>query len=226
MDSDDTGASSPCFAHELEQSADGSFHAVDPQQRRDVMRWRKSERQRQIDARLAIPASRRAEMAAQIARRVLPLLEPLKDRVVSFYWPLRGEPDLRALMREVIAAGGACALPVVVQKNAPLAFHAYAPGDRLEKGFWNIPVPARVRAVVPDVVFAPVVGFDPGCYRLGYGRWLFRPHARRSRPRSPGHRGRLFQRRAADDLSTAARHSPGRRGDRGGGAPARLSVAP
>lgn len=173
MDSDDTGASSPCFAHELEQSADGSFHAVDPQQRRDVMRWRKSERQRQIDARLAIPASRRAEMAAQIARRVLPLLEPLKDRVVSFYWPLRGEPDLRALMREVIAAGGACALPVVVQKNAPLAFHAYAPGDRLEKGFWNIPVPARVRAVVPDVVFAPVVGFDPGCYRLGYGGGYF-----------------------------------------------------
>ena len=37
------------------------------------------------------------------------------------------------------------------------------------RGVWNIPVPADGIQVVPDIVIAPVVGFDPEGYRLGYG---------------------------------------------------------
>ena len=71
------------------------------------------------------------------------------------------------------AAGAQCALPVVVERNAPLAFHAWAPGEPLEKGFWNIPVPKNARAVQPDIILSPVVGFDPHCFRLGYGGGYF-----------------------------------------------------
>lgn len=39
----------------------------------------------------------------------------------------------------------------------------------MARGFWNIPVPANGIAVLPDIVVSPVVGFDPACYRLGYG---------------------------------------------------------
>jgi 5-formyltetrahydrofolate cyclo-ligase len=38
---------------------------------------------------------------------------------------------------------------------------------------WNIPVPERREVVVPKVVLAPLVGFDPLCYRLGYGGGYF-----------------------------------------------------
>jgi 5,10-methenyltetrahydrofolate synthetase len=38
---------------------------------------------------------------------------------------------------------------------------------------WNIPIPAEGALVVPDVAIAPVVGFDPQCYRLGYGGGFF-----------------------------------------------------
>lgn len=39
---------------------------------------------------------------------------------------------------------------------------------------WNIPVPhADAEIVLPDVVIAPLVGFDPNCYRLGYGGGFF-----------------------------------------------------
>jgi len=38
---------------------------------------------------------------------------------------------------------------------------------------WNIPVPAGGLHVTPDIVIAPVVGFDPGGYRLGYGGGFF-----------------------------------------------------
>lgn len=172
MIDDDEGGTSACFAHELQQLADGSFVAVDEQQRRDVMRWRKSERERLIAVRLEVLASEREAWARAIAAHVAEN-EDFEGRTVSFYWPFRGEPDLRPLMETVIAAGGACALPVVVEKGRPLEFRAYTPGDRLERGIWNIPVPAEGAVVTPDIVIAPVVGFDPAAFRLGYGGGYF-----------------------------------------------------
>ena len=76
-------------------------------------------------------------------------------------------------MASVIERGGTVALPVVVEKARPLIFRAYRPGDRLEKGVWNIPVPADGAAVTPDIVIAPLVGFDGGKFRLGYGGGFF-----------------------------------------------------
>ena len=69
--------------------------------------------------------------------------------------------------------GGASALPVVVQRHAPLTFRRWRRGDALEPGVWNIPVPADGAIVTPDIVIAPVVGFDPACFRLGYGGGFF-----------------------------------------------------
>src|SRR3569833_2229687 len=37
----------------------------------------------------------------------------------------------------------------------------------------NIPMPADSPTVVPDVVLAPVLGFDEACYRLGNGGGYF-----------------------------------------------------
>lgn len=44
-----------------------------------------------------------------------------------------------------------------------------AAGGRHGPRVWNIPVPADGIDVLPDIVVSPVVGFDPACYRLGYG---------------------------------------------------------
>jgi 5,10-methenyltetrahydrofolate synthetase len=73
----------------------------------------------------------------------------------------------------VNARSGRTALPVVVEKARPLAFRAYRSGDRLEKCVWNIPLPAEGEPVLPDVVIAPLVGFDAENYRLGYGGGFF-----------------------------------------------------
>ncbi len=69
--------------------------------------------------------------------------------------------------------GGICALPVVVQRHAPLTFRSWRQGEPLQPGVWNIPVPSSGRSVTPDIVIAPVVGFDSACYRLGYGGGFF-----------------------------------------------------
>jgi len=151
---------------------------------KEVARWRKAERERLIESRLAVPAERRAAMAAEIAARLDEAIGPVEGRMVSLYWPFRGEPDLRGWMADVNARGGATALPLVVEKGAPLVFRRYAPGDRLEKGVWNIPIPADGEPVIPDVVLSPVVGIDPRNFRLGYGGGFF-DRTLASLPRKP-----------------------------------------
>jgi 5,10-methenyltetrahydrofolate synthetase len=54
----------------------------------------------------------------------------------------------------------------------------------MERGVWNILVPARGPAVLPDVVIAPLVGYDGQSYRLGYGGGFF-DRTLASMPRKP-----------------------------------------
>jgi len=161
-------ASPPCFMHEL-----------DPEFRMpltdwtDVRRWRKAERERLIADRLAVSADARATMSQRIAEGLDTVIGDIAGRMVSLYWPFRGEPDLRPWMAAINARGGRTALPVVIEKDQPLIFRAYVPGDRLEKGVWNIPIPAEGDPVLPDIVISPIVGIDPALYRLGYGGGFF-----------------------------------------------------
>src|SRR5690606_27706183 len=128
---------------------------------------------RLIQARLAIPADERAAMSTSITTQLDAIIGEVSGRTISLYWPFRGEPDLRPWMASLVARGGTPALPLVMEKAQPLIFRAYRPGDRLEKGVWNIPIPAEGGPVIPDIVIAPLVGVDPQNYRLGYGGGFF-----------------------------------------------------
>lgn len=160
------------------------MHLVDPvsgtlrpdgdrQQWIDVMRWRKAERERLIALRLAIPQEERRRHSERIAAGLDRVLGDIAGRVVSVYWPFRGEPDLHPWMERLADRGAACALPVVIAPRTPLVFRAWRRGEPLKPGVWNIPVPSEGREVTPDIVVAPVVGFDRDCYRLGHGGGFF-----------------------------------------------------
>lgn len=164
-------ASPPCFMHEI----DPAYGGTDPDARQagDVKRWRKAERERLIAERLAMKSDVRRAHGERIAATLAEIVGDPSGLTVSAYWPFRGEPDLRGFLESVSTRGGRPALPIVVEKARPLVFRAWRPGEPLERGVWNIPVPAGGEEVVPDVVIAPVVGFDPSCYRLGYGGGFF-----------------------------------------------------
>ena len=163
-------ASPACLLHEL--GPDGTPR-VDPQQARDVARWRKVERERLIAARMALPAEYRAAQTLGITRDLVQLVPAGPASCVGVYFPIRAEPDLRPWMRALCEQGATVALPLVVAHGQPLVFRIWHPGARLAHGVWNIPYPADGAAVVPNVVIAPVVGFDGACYRLGYGGGFF-----------------------------------------------------
>ena len=169
-----TGASPPCSMQVDGPACIGLGKASDLRPRADVMRWRKGERERLIAARLAIPSELRRERSVRIAARLEDALGAVAGLTVSAYWPLRGEPDLRPFLERVAARGGRTALPVVIARGQPLLFRAWARGAPLQRDVYNIPMPAQdAESVQPDVVIAPVVGFDPACYRLGYSGGFF-----------------------------------------------------
>lgn len=181
-------ASPPCFMHELGPEYLGLAPEPDKQQQTDVMRWRKAERARLIAARLALPREARRRDDRAIAAGLDRLLRDPAGRVVAVYWPFRGEPDLRFWMKSLIDRGGVCALPVVLAWARPLIFRRWRPRMKMARDIWNIPFPAEGEAVAPDIVIAPVVGFDPAGYRLGYGGGFYDRTlaASPSRPRTVG----------------------------------------
>ena len=138
----------------------------------ETLAWRKEQRAQLIPARVAIPDTTRDAWT----QRIIASLEPIAmavDGPVSFYWPFRGEPNLRPLMRRMVAAGRTVALPVVLQPRQPLEFRPWTPGCEMQLGVWNIPIPDTKERVTPRLLLAPVVGFDPQRYRLGYGGGFF-----------------------------------------------------
>lgn len=134
-----------------------------------VRDWRKSRRAELIERRLALP-----EGGRQLSSRILANLRaaevPELDRgPIGFYWPFKREVDLRPLVRDCVSRGARAALPVVVEKRAPLEFWAWTPGDPLASGVWNIPIPETRAPLRPDIVLVALLGFDRAGYRLGYG---------------------------------------------------------
>jgi 5-formyltetrahydrofolate cyclo-ligase len=138
----------------------------------EVKAWRRTERERLIALRMALtPATRRAA-GEGIAAAIQDILTD-RSGVLGVYWPFRAEFDPRPLIDAVTAAGRTVALPVVIDKKGPLEYRAWAPGETLVSGVWDIPIPEKRDIVVPAMVLAPLVGFDGACYRLGYGGGYF-----------------------------------------------------
>lgn len=146
---------------------------TEPGSRAEILAWRKAERLRLTALRRALPARERRRHAERIAGDIADMLDGASGRVVSFYWPIRAEPNLLPLMRVLEEAGHRCVLPIVVARATPLKFRSWRDGEPLVPGVWNIPIPAGGEELTPDVTIAPVIGFDRACYRLGYGGGFF-----------------------------------------------------
>lgn len=134
--------------------------------------WRKSERERLIALRMGIPPSVRRDAGEHIAQALQTIIAE-RQGILGIYWPFRAEFDPRPLVDRLAAAGREVALPVVVDKKGPLEYRAWAPGEPLTAGVWDIPIPEKREVVIPSLVLAPLVGFDRACYRLGYGGGYF-----------------------------------------------------
>jgi 5-formyltetrahydrofolate cyclo-ligase len=139
----------------------------------EVRSWRRATRAALIERRMAVPPATRRQWGAAIEPALEALIRGSGARTVGFYWPFKAEFDPRAMVTRLLDAGFRAALPVVVEKKRPMIFRLWTPRTEMTNGIWDIPVPKDSAAVVPDLLLAPVVGFDAAHYRLGYGGGYF-----------------------------------------------------
>lgn len=121
-------------------------------------------------ARGALDPAVKVQWDAHIGAQVVAWWRLRQMDTVGVYWPLAGEPDLRAAYAELALAGVRLALPVVMERNAPLAFTEWQPDEPMLADEMGIAVPATLRFVErPPALLIPCLGFNTENYRLGYG---------------------------------------------------------
>jgi len=176
MTGDETFSSPPCMAAEIDPAYFDPA-GMDPAPARDVALWRRVERKRLAGLRDGLGQAARARVSDRIGEHLGRLLAEHgagRGTVLSGYWPIKGEPDLRPLLTRLHRAGVTIALPVVETRAAPLVFRRWTPETTMVRGDWNIPVPPpEADLLVPDFTLAPCLGWTADCYRLGWGGGYF-----------------------------------------------------
>ncbi|WP_298819914.1 5-formyltetrahydrofolate cyclo-ligase [uncultured Roseibium sp.] len=95
---------------------------------------------------------------------------PLPDgAVVSGFWPIRDEIDLRPLMDILRQKGHPLCLPAIAEPH--LQFRRLERGCELvPAGFGTLEPAPSADEMRPDVMLMPLSGFDNAGNRLGYGK--------------------------------------------------------
>ena len=137
----------------------------------DNTAWRRALRRDMVSRRAALSDVEHDALSARIVAHLAAALPA--PQVVAFCWPIKHEPDVRAIVPHWAGHGTRAALPVVVQEGAPLAFRHWAPETLLEPDRYGIPTPMAGEWLIPDLILLPLNGFDSDGYRLGYGGGYF-----------------------------------------------------
>lgn len=95
--------------------------------------------------------------------------KPSKDQIISAYWPINKEFDVRFLLDELVNQGFTCALPCVQKGSRILTFKKWSHDTKMVQGAFDILEPEDGEELIPDVIIAPLLAFDQKGYRLGYG---------------------------------------------------------
>jgi len=122
-------------------------------------------------------AKNRAQLAAldptgadRLAKHLPHLIERFGNGAYAAYLPIRSELSPLPLVKGLAESGLVTAMPITPEPGMPLSFHQWAPGMPLDSGPYGTQQPPVANPLVtPTVILAPMLAFDDGCWRLGYG---------------------------------------------------------
>ena len=97
---------------------------------------------------------------------------PPPGAVVSGFWPIGHEIDIRPLLLALHERGHPIVLPVTPKRGNPLTFRLWRPGDVLQPERFGTFRPIGEPAV-PDFLLVPLLAFDRRGHRLGYGAGFY-----------------------------------------------------
>ena len=123
--------------------------------------------------------------------RWAPLIRFEPGAVISGYWPMRSEVDVRPLMARLREEGGRLCLPAILDRNTMVFRELVRGAELVEMGFGTCGPGPQALLLDPSLMLVPLAAFDARGHRIGYGggyydRAIERLHASGRRPRLIG----------------------------------------
>jgi 5-formyltetrahydrofolate cyclo-ligase len=126
-------------------------------------------RKARLAVRDAIPAEMRLEHSLAMAELAGDDLSMEPGLVVSGFFPIRSEADIRPLMARLKARGARLCLPVVLDKETIIFRELAAGAELVDTGFGTRGPGPEAAVLDPDLLLVPLSAFDAGGNRIGYG---------------------------------------------------------
>ena len=93
--------------------------------------------------------------------------------VVSGFWPMRSEVDVRPLMYELMQSGARLCLPAILDKTT-IVFRELVRGAPLvDMGFGTAGPGEDAEVLEPSLMLVPLAAFDARGHRIGYGAGFY-----------------------------------------------------
>jgi 5-formyltetrahydrofolate cyclo-ligase len=126
-------------------------------------------RAQRLAARDAIPAHERIEKGLAIAEHGAAGLDVSPGAVVSGFFPIRSEADIRPLMAALKARGARLCLPVILDKQTIVFRELVAGAELVPMGFGTFGPGPEAKVLEPTLMLVPLSAFDAQGQRIGYG---------------------------------------------------------
>ena len=143
-----------------------------------------------LEARDRMSVEARIEASLAVARFGAAGIVTEPGEIVSGFFPIRSEVDIRPLMFALMERGTRLCLPVVIDRIT-LEFRELLRGaDLVETGFGTVGPGPGSAVLEPQLMLVPLAAFDQVGHRIGYGAGYYDRSI--SRLRDAGHLPRLI----------------------------------
>ncbi|TPI45651.1 5-formyltetrahydrofolate cyclo-ligase [Mesorhizobium sp. B2-9-1] len=111
----------------------------------------------------------RVEIALEMAETAKEEVDFEPGRVVSGFWPMRSEVDVRPLMFALREKGARLCLPAILDKTTIVFRELVRGAPMVEMGFGTVGPHEEAEVLDPMLMLVPLAAFDGRGHRIGYG---------------------------------------------------------
>ena len=126
-------------------------------------------RKEALGRRDALDAFWRVEAALEMAETARDHLAVEAGQIVSGFWPMRSEVDVRPLMFALREQGARLCLPAILDKTTIVFRELVRGAPMVEMGFGTVGPHEEAEVLDPAVMLVPLAAFDARGHRIGYG---------------------------------------------------------